>query len=136
MTAGLVGQDPLLTFVSPTQRQGPIDPNIVRTQDNIVRDALNTHTADPSVHFQSSTATTRPTAANAGTAAKWIDSDTERVYYSDGAAWHEIAYLALDGATQSTIGANGAASALTANPVGYQKVLIGGVARIIPYYNP
>ena len=38
-------------------------------------------------------------------------------------------------ATQSTIGANGAASALTANPVGYLKVKIGGSDYVIPYYN-
>jgi hypothetical protein len=37
--------------------------------------------------------------------------------------------------TQSTIGANGAASALTANPVGYLKIKIGGTDRIIPFYN-
>jgi len=36
--------------------------------------------------------------------------------------------------TQTTIGANGAASALTANPVGYLEVVINGTARIIPYY--
>src|SRR6056300_976615 len=37
--------------------------------------------------------------------------------------------------TQTTIGANGAASALTANPVGYLKIKIGGADRIIPFYN-
>ena len=34
-----------------------------------------------------------------------------------------------------TIGANGAATALTANPVGYVKVKVGGTERQIPYYN-
>ena len=38
--------------------------------------------------------------------------------------------------TQTTIGANGAASALTANPVGYLTVSIAGTTRIIPFYNP
>jgi hypothetical protein len=38
-------------------------------------------------------------------------------------------------ATQATIGANGAAAALTANPVGYLKVKIAGADRIIPFYN-
>lgn len=37
--------------------------------------------------------------------------------------------------TQTTIGANGAASALTANPVGYITVVIGNVPYIVPYYN-
>lgn len=38
-------------------------------------------------------------------------------------------------ATATTIGANGAASALTANPVGYIIIEIGGTQRKIPYYN-
>ena len=38
-------------------------------------------------------------------------------------------------ATQATIGANGGASALTANPVGYLKIKIAGADRIIPFYN-
>ena len=37
--------------------------------------------------------------------------------------------------TQTTVGSNGAASALTANPVGYLVVVIGGVAYQLPYYN-
>ena len=36
---------------------------------------------------------------------------------------------------QTTIGANGAASALTANPVGYLKVNVGGNNRLIPFYD-
>lgn len=37
--------------------------------------------------------------------------------------------------TSATIGANGAASALTANPVGYIKIKVNGTAYQIPYYN-
>ncbi len=37
--------------------------------------------------------------------------------------------------TQTTIGANGAATALTANPVGYLTVMVGNTAYQIPYYN-
>lgn len=37
--------------------------------------------------------------------------------------------------TQTTIGANGAATALTANPVGYLTFVIGNVSYQIPYYN-
>lgn len=37
--------------------------------------------------------------------------------------------------TSATIGANGAASALTANPVGYIKIKINGTSYQIPYYN-
>lgn len=37
--------------------------------------------------------------------------------------------------TQTTIGANGAATALTANPVGYLTINIGNSSYQIPYYN-
>lgn len=37
--------------------------------------------------------------------------------------------------TFTTIGANGAATALTANPAGYITVMIGNTAFQIPYYN-
>jgi hypothetical protein len=37
--------------------------------------------------------------------------------------------------TSTTIGSNGGASALTANPVGYVKVKINGTEYQIPYYN-
>lgn len=37
--------------------------------------------------------------------------------------------------TQSTIGANGGASALTANPVGYIQVKVNGTQYVMPYYN-
>lgn len=37
--------------------------------------------------------------------------------------------------TATTIGANGSASALTANPVGYITVMVGDTAYQIPYYN-
>jgi hypothetical protein len=37
--------------------------------------------------------------------------------------------------TSTTIGANGAASALTANPVGYIKIKVNGTEYQIPYYN-
>ena len=42
--------------------------------------------------------------------------------------------IRMDFATQTTIGANGAASALTANPVGYIIIDISGTERIIPFY--
>lgn len=37
--------------------------------------------------------------------------------------------------TFTTIGANGAATALTANPVGYLTIMVGNTAFQIPYYN-
>lgn len=37
--------------------------------------------------------------------------------------------------TFTTIGANGAATALTANPVGYLTINIGNTSYQVPYYN-
>jgi hypothetical protein len=37
--------------------------------------------------------------------------------------------------TSATIGANGAAAGLTANPVGYLKINVGGTMYQVPYYN-
>lgn len=44
--------------------------------------------------------------------------------------------IAWGGTTQGTIGANGSASALTANPQGYILVNVAGASKIVPYYNP
>lgn len=44
-------------------------------------------------------------------------------------------HLSLGSTTQTTIGANGAASALTANPLGYLIHYIGSTKIVIPYYN-
>lgn len=43
--------------------------------------------------------------------------------------------IELGGTTQTTIGANGAASALTANPLGYLIAYKGATKIVIPYYN-
>jgi hypothetical protein len=42
--------------------------------------------------------------------------------------------LVFDGATQTTVGAAGGASALPATPSGYFVVTIDGVERAVPYY--
>lgn len=97
MTAGLVGQDTISTFTSPVNGVSPIDANIVKGNDNTIKTAFNTHDADATIHFQSSTNASRPVAAVAGR--KWMDSDTYRIYYDDGAAWHEIAYFSSSGGT-------------------------------------
>ena len=41
----------------------------------------------------------------------------------------------LETATSTTIGSNGSASALTANPVGYVKIKVNGTEYQVPYYN-
>lgn len=98
MTIGLVGQDPITTFTSPVNGT-PNNADTVKGNDNTIKTAFNIHDADQSIHFQSSTNAARPTAPMAGNAAKWIDNDTYRIYYSDATNWHEVAYLATAGGT-------------------------------------
>ena len=52
-----------------------------------------------------------------------------------GVAASVSAGVALGGSTQTTVGANGAASALTANPLGYLIAYLGATKIAIPYYN-
>ena len=95
MTIGLVGQDQITTFTSPVNGTSPIDANVVRGNDNTVKTAFNVHDNDASVHLQSSLAASRPPAGVPHR--KWLDSDTYRLYFDDGAAWHELAYLPAGG---------------------------------------
>lgn len=121
MTVGLVGQDQISTFVLPVNGASPVDANTVRGQDNTIKTAFNTHDADATIHFQSSLNAARPAAATAGAGAKWIDNDTYRIYYSDGSAWHETAYLSTAGGTvagnmvvSGTLGITGVTTATAA----------------------
>ncbi|MCC7181175.1 MAG: hypothetical protein IT177_22545 [Acidobacteria bacterium] len=65
---------------------------------------------------------------------------TAAAYTGDPITTHQIRLngeLQLENQlTQTTIGANGSASALTANPAGYLKIKINGTYYIIPAYNP
>lgn len=60
---------------------------------------------------------------------------TGRADINGTAASTTAGHLNLGSTTQSTIGANGAASALTANPLGYLIAYIGTTKVIFPYYN-
>lgn len=44
-------------------------------------------------------------------------------------------HVTFGGVTRTTIGANGAATALTANPLGYIDINVAGTIAQIPYYN-
>lgn len=92
MASHLVGQNPITTFTTPVNGTSPIDANQVRGNDNTVKTSYNLHDADATIHFQDSLASARPVAGTAGR--KWLDNDTYRVYWDDGAAWHELAYAA------------------------------------------
>lgn len=97
MTAGLVGQNQITTFVTPVNGTSPIDANQVRGNDNTIKTTYDLHDSDSTIHFQSSLAAGRPAAGTAGR--KWINSDTLRVYYDNGVSWDEIAYLQSGGGT-------------------------------------
>ena len=77
------------------------------------------------------------TAPTTTTTAAYFDFGTNGliIYSGVAAASAPANALAIGSATQTTIGANGAASALTANPLGYIKAYLGTTAIIIPYYN-
>ena len=38
--------------------------------------------------------------------------------------------------TQTTVGAAGGATALPATPTGYIEILVNGVEKVLPYYDP
>jgi hypothetical protein len=60
---------------------------------------------------------------------------TDIVELSAAATARTGSIIGLGGTTQTTIGANGAASALTANPLGYLIAFKGSTKIVIPYYN-
>lgn len=88
---GLVGQDQITTFVSPTNGT-TIDANTVRSQDNVVATTFNIHDADPTVHLQNSALASRPPAGTAQRVWFTADSGAYRLFYDDGSTWHEVTY--------------------------------------------
>ncbi len=99
MATGLVGQHQITTFTSPVNGTTPIDANTVRGNDNTIKTSYDAHDNDTTIHLQCSTLAARPAASTAGQ--KWMTSDGFRLYYDDGAAWHEAAYLPTAGGTVS-----------------------------------
>lgn len=84
-----------------------------------------------------------PAAAAGGTAGKisFAPGGTERGYWDGGGQLHVGAdadttgiNLRLNGASQTTVGAAGGATALPGTPTGYVKVNIKGTDFVIPYY--
>jgi len=57
------------------------------------------------------------------------------VFLTQAAVAGSAGQAVLGATTQSTVGANGAASALTANPLGYLVAYVGTAKVAIPYYN-
>lgn len=76
-----------------------------------------------------------------GTVNVALETGTGRVQFGDvvelrgTASARTASIIGLGGTTQTTVGANGAASALTANPLGYLIAYKGSTKIAIPYYN-
>jgi hypothetical protein len=87
----LVGLTNVLPFPAPVRGAAPVDANVVRGNDNVLRGAHNAHQADETIHLQSSTYADRPLPGVAGR--KWVtvDGGAYQVWYDDGTRWHDVA---------------------------------------------
>jgi len=84
-----VGTHSVKTFVVPVNKTtGIVDANEVRSNDNVLRTAYNTHDADAAIHVQSGTLANRPATAVEG--AIYIGTDTALAYLYTGGAWITI----------------------------------------------
>jgi hypothetical protein len=86
----LVSSHQIKPFTSPVNTTGAVDANLVRGNDNIVRNAYAAHDADATIHFQSSALASRPVAGVAGR--KWMteDAGVARLWYDTGTGWVEL----------------------------------------------
>lgn len=94
--AETLSQYQVLTFSSPVPSKDPVDANVVRGNDNILRTKLNAHDSDAGVHLQSSAYIDRPAPGIVGR--KWltIDSGAYQIWYDDGSRWHQVASDSVD----------------------------------------
>jgi len=77
-------------FTSPVNSTAPLDANVVRGNDNVLRQALAGHDGDPTIHVQSSLLTARPTAGVAGRLWVTDDAGTYELWFDDGTAWNKV----------------------------------------------
>lgn len=86
-----VGQHQTLQFTGPVRGGAPMDPTIVRGNDNILRAALNAHDADAGIHVQASALGSRPAAGTDGRLwATPVGSDAFAWWYDDGTNWRPL----------------------------------------------
>lgn len=128
-----VGQHGVTAFTNPSNGDA-LDADVVKGNDNTLREAYVDHDSDPGIHLQSSSTASRPAAGVAGR--KWMtyDTTTPRIYYDDGTTWREIAYLTLNpGATtfSGNVAVSGGASgyALTVSGGGSGSMNVSGTAN-------
>jgi len=78
-------------FQSPVRSTQPVNANVVRGNDNVLRSALNAHDADETIHVQSSDLASRPAFGVAGRL--WVTpfGATEfELWYDDGTQWRSL----------------------------------------------
>lgn len=108
----LVGSHSVKPFTSPVNTAAAIDANLVRGNDNILRNAYVAHDADPTIHIQSGTFANRPTTIADG--ATYYATDTGDTYSRVGGNWVLSGWAHWYGTVYST------ADQTAANPnVGY-----------------
>lgn len=92
----LVGTHQVRPFTSPVNTAAAMDANMVRGNDNVLRNAYVAHDADPTIHLQSSNSNDRPAAGVVGRFWVTIDNGSYRFWYDDGMRWHEIGNEKID----------------------------------------
>ena len=90
--ATTVGQHGVAAFTNPSNGDA-LNADIVKGNDNTLRDAYVSHDGDPGIHIQSSLIAARPAAGTAGR--KWMTTDTGNVklWYDNGSVWENLDYL-------------------------------------------
>lgn len=87
----VIGSHNVTAFTNPNPGD-PLDPSVVKGNDNTLRTGYNSHDGDAGIHLQSSALASRPAFGVAGR--KWMTADTGvvRIFYDTGSAWVEASY--------------------------------------------
>jgi hypothetical protein len=96
----LVASHQIRPFTSPVNTTGAIDANVVRGNDNVVRNAYVAHDADASIHVQSGTLANRPTTIVDG--ATYYATDTGDTYSRVAGVWVQSGWAHWYGSAYST----------------------------------
>ena len=86
----VVGQHTPRPLTGPVNAAQSVDANIVRSNDNILRNALAAHDGDVTIHVQSSDLTARPAAGVVGRLWVTNNAGTYEFWYDDGATWNKV----------------------------------------------
>lgn len=79
--------------------------------------------------------TDRVLATNTGASVTGVAAVTGGLDLTGACPTAAASHVAIGGTVRTTVGANGAATALTANPLGYLDIDVAGTIAQIPYYN-